>query len=68
MAQVTINNKKYDVESLPKEAQKILLSIRLVNDELQRIRLLSSALQTAKNAYVGALEKQLADTPEATVQ
>ncbi len=56
---LTINGKEYDPEKLSDEAKATLQSIVAVDAELKRLKALGAALQTARNAYSQALNKEL---------
>ncbi len=59
MALITIDGKEYDTETLSKEAQEQLVSLRYVDNELAKLQAHAAALQTARNAYGRALKKTL---------
>jgi hypothetical protein len=59
MATLNIDNKEYDLDSLPDECKAQLASIQFVEQELSRLQAQAAALQTAKNAYLQALQKSL---------
>jgi hypothetical protein len=54
-----IDNKEYDTDSLSDECKAQLTSIQFVELELARLQAQAAALQTAKNAYLQALQKSL---------
>jgi len=54
-----IDNKEYDTDSLSDECKTQLTSIQFVELELARLQAQAAALQTAKNAYLQALQKSL---------
>ena len=54
MATLKIDNKEYDLDSLPEECKAQLASIQFVEQELARLQAQAAALQTAKNAYLTA--------------
>ncbi|WP_282048341.1 DUF6447 family protein [Sulfitobacter mediterraneus] len=56
---VTVDGKEYDAESLSDNAKNIISNIQFADQELNRVRLQSNALQTARQAYVTALKKEL---------
>ena len=60
MTSITIDNKDYELESLPNEAKEQLASIQFVDAELQRLNAQSAILQTARIAYSKALSDALA--------
>ncbi len=59
MATLKIDNKEYDLDSLSDECKAQLASIQFVDQELARLQAQAAALQTAKNAYLQALQKSL---------
>jgi len=59
MATLNIDNKEYDLDSLSDECKSQLASIQFVEQELARLQAQAAALQTAKNAYLQALQKSL---------
>lgn len=59
MPTIRIDNKDYDLDSLPKEAKAQLASIQFVDQELARLQAHAAALQTARVAYVNALKANL---------
>ena len=59
MATLKIDNKEYDLDTLPEECKAQLASIQFVEKELARLQAQAAALQTAKNAYLQALQKSL---------
>lgn len=59
MTTVNIDNKEYDLDTLSDECKAQLASIQFVDQELARLRAQTAALQTAKNAYLQALQKSL---------
>ena len=56
---ITIDGKEYDLDSLSKESKGQLLSIQFVDSELQRLNNKIAAYQTARIAYVKALQASL---------
>ena len=59
MATLNIDNKEYELETLSEECKDQLASIQFVEQELVRLQAQTAALQTAKNAYLQALQKSL---------
>ena len=59
MATLNINNKEYELDTLSDECKAQLASIQFVDQELARLQAQAAALQTAKNAYIQALQKYL---------
>ncbi len=56
---LTINGKKYNEEDLSKEAQNTVLSLKITNQEIQRIQDQLAIAQTARNAYAKSLVPNL---------
>jgi hypothetical protein len=59
MSIVTIDNKKYQLDTLSEEAKLQLASIQFVDSELARLQAKTAALKTARIAYSNALQKLL---------
>ena len=59
MAQITIDNKQYDLDNLSDDAKAQLASIQFVDSELARLQAKAAALQTARLAYSKALQAAL---------
>ncbi len=59
MANIKIDNKEYDLETLSDECKAQLASIQFVEQELARLQAKAAALQTAKNSYIQALKNSL---------
>lgn len=61
---IKIDNKDYDLDTLPQAAKDQLQSIQFVDAELARLQAQASVLQTARIAYGKALSQALADVPQ----
>ena len=59
MPTIKIDNIDYDLDSLSEDAKAQLQSIQFVDQELARLQARMAAMQTARNAYVGALKAAL---------
>ena len=59
MPTIKIDNKEYDLDTLTDECKAQLASIQFVDQELTRLQAQASVLQTAKSAYLQALQKSL---------
>jgi cell division protein FtsB len=59
MATITVDDRKYDVDKLSKEAQAQVASLQFVDAELQRLNAQIAVLQTARRAYITALRNTL---------
>ena len=59
MATLKIDNKEYDLDTLSEECKAQLASVQFVEQELVRLQVKVAVLQTAKNAYLQALQKSL---------
>lgn len=56
---LTVDGKEYDTETLSDNAKSIISNVQYVDQELNRLRMQNAALQTARQAYVTALKKEL---------
>ena len=63
MANITIDDKEYDTETLSEEARAQLASLQYVDRQLLELQMRSAAYQTARNGYANAL-KELLETGE----
>ena len=59
---IKIDDKDYELDSLPDEAKSQLTSIQFVDAELQRLNAQTAVLQTARMGYAKALNEALAAT------
>jgi hypothetical protein len=59
MPTIKIDNKEYDLDTLPDGCKAQLASIQFVEQELARLQAQAAVLQTAKAAYLQALQKSL---------
>ena len=59
MANVTIDGKEYDYDSLSDKAKATLSSIQFVQSELKRLSAQASVLKTAEAAYGNNLKQEL---------
>lgn len=64
MPTITIDNKRYDLDSLSAEAKAQLASLQFVDQELARLQAQAAALQTARMAYAKALQAALPSLPQ----
>ena len=64
---IKIDNQEYELDTLSEEAKAQLQSLRFVDSELQRLQAQGAVLQTARAAYVKALQAAL-PTPLAQAQ
>lgn len=62
MPNIKIDNKEYDLDSLSDECKAQLVSIQFVEQELARLQAQAAVLQTARTAYVKALQATLPDS------
>jgi hypothetical protein len=60
---IKIDDKEYDLESLPDAAKQQLASMQFVDAELQRLGAQSAVFQTARTAYANALKQALHNAP-----
>ena len=56
---ITIDGQEYESDTLSDDAKGQLLSLQFVDNELQRLKAKSAALQTARAAYANALKAAL---------
>lgn len=59
---LTIDGKEYDADNLTDAQKKIILNIQFADQELNRLRMLTAAIQTARQGYVNALKTNLENT------
>ena len=59
MPTIKIDNKEYELDTLSDECKAQLASIQFVDQELARLQAQAAVLQTAKAAYLQALQKSL---------
>jgi hypothetical protein len=59
MSQITIDNRDYDLDTLSDDAKAQLQSLQFVDAELARLQAQAAVLQTARMAYVKALQAAL---------
>jgi len=56
---LTVDGKEYDTNTLSDQAKNIVRNIQFSDQEITRNQLGLNALQTARQAYVTALKKEL---------
>ena len=59
MAEIKINGKDYDLETLSENAKKQIVSLQFVQNELQKLNAQIAAYKTAEAAYSKALENEI---------
>ena len=59
MANVTIDGKEYDYDSLSETAQGNLKSIQYIKSELTKLSAQAAILKTAEKAYAESLKNEL---------
>ena len=59
MTRVKIDNKEYELETLPDQVKEQLASLQFVDTEIQRLKSQLAVLQTARLAYAKALSDGL---------
>jgi hypothetical protein len=59
MTKITIDEKEYETDDMSDEAKAQLQSLQFVDNEIVREQMKAAALQTARNAYAQALQKEL---------
>lgn len=60
---IKIDNKDYDLDTLPQSVKDQLQSLQFVDAELNRLQAQTAVLQTARVAYGKALQESLLATP-----
>ena len=63
MTTLKVNNVDYDMDTLSKEANDLLVSLQFCDQELQRLQAQAAALQTARQTYAKALQAALPTEP-----
>lgn len=58
-AVLTVDGKEYDPATISDNAKNIIANVQFADQELNRLRMQNAALQTARQAYVTALKKEL---------
>lgn len=56
---LTVDGKEYDPSTISDNAKNIIANIQFADQELARLRMQNAALQTARQAYLNALKKEL---------
>ena len=56
---LTIDGKDYDPDTLSENAKTIIRNVQFCDQEMSQIRMRTAALQTARQAYVNALKREL---------
>ena len=56
---LTVDGKEYDPAMISDNAKNIISNVQFADQELARLRMQNAALQTARQAYVTALKKEL---------
>ena len=59
MAMLTIDGKEYDTEQLSEAAQAQVTNLRVVDQKIAQVQQELAIMQTARNAYVQALQGEL---------
>lgn len=65
MPNINIDGKDYDFDTLPQSAKEQLQSLQFVDTELKRLQAQAAIYQTARIAYVNALQQALAQVTQA---
>jgi len=60
MANITIDGKEYDLNTLSDQAKSQLIMLQAADGELRRLQQQIAIVQTARNAYAQALKAALA--------
>lgn len=56
---LTVDGKEYDADALSDQAKNMVRSIQFTDQEIARQQMAINALQTARQAYVTVLKKEL---------
>lgn len=64
MASVTIDDVEYDLDGLDAETKDTIASLRLVDGEIQRLKMTLAIYATARNSYAAELKQKLKKIPE----
>ncbi|MBO6899511.1 MAG: hypothetical protein JJ868_20130 [Shimia sp.] len=59
MATLTIDGKEYDTEQLSDAAREQIVNIQIVDEKLRTAQRDAAIMQTARNAYIQALQAEL---------
>ncbi len=59
MATLTIDGREYDTETLSEAAQAQVTNIQVVDQKIAQLQQEAAIMQTARNAYVQALQAEL---------
>ena len=62
MPVINIADQEYDTEDMSEDALAQLRSIEFVDQEMARLNNSLAAMQTARNAYISALQEILSDS------
>lgn len=65
---ITVDGKEYDAADVSDKAKNIIANIQFSDQELARNRMQAAALQTARQAYVAALKRDLEGKGDAPVE
>jgi hypothetical protein len=68
MSRIKIDNKEYDLETLPDSVKEQLASLQFVDAETQRLKSQIAVLQTARIAYAQALNDSLSKIDGETIK
>lgn len=56
---LTVDGKEYDPDTISDNAKNIIRNVQYCDAEMAQIRMRTAALQTARQAYVTALKREL---------
>jgi len=59
MPKVTIDGKEYDTDTLSEDARNNMLNTKYCDDKLAELKREIAIVQTARNAYAQALQREL---------
>lgn len=59
MPNIKIDDKEYDVDTLPDDAKKMLHNLQFVDSEIARLTSTVAVMHTSRNLYLNALKQSL---------
>lgn len=64
MTEITIDNIKYDLDTLSDKAKQEFANLQVTDQEMQRLQTMLAIAGTARNAYAAALKAELPQTKQ----
>lgn len=59
MPNIKIDDKEYDIDTLPEDAKKMLHNLQFVDGEIARLTSTVAVMQTSRNLYFNTLKQSL---------